>query len=89
MNQISVLTMGKTQSKSESVAVHNADPQIKIFNAQIQHGEQLAHHEVLIYVILVVVVAHLAITLYTLQKKREKRMAFKIARSMESVNIQK
>lgn len=75
--------MGKTQSKS--AVTHNADPQIRIINNQETHSEQLDHHETLIYVILAVVVIQLLITLYTLQKKRERKLAFKLAKSLENV----
>lgn len=75
--------MGKSSSKS--AVTHNADPQIRIINTQEHHSEQLEHHEFIIYVILGVVVLQLLITLYTLQKKRERKLALKLAKSLENV----
>lgn len=75
--------MGKTSSKS--AVTHNADPQIRIINQQNLHSEQLDHHEVLLYAVLFVTMVQLVITLYVLQQKREKRRAYKLAKSLQNV----
>lgn len=75
--------MGKSNSKS--AVTHNADPQIRIVNNQELHGEILEYHEFLIYIILVVVVVQLLITLYTILQRRERKRAFKHARSINDI----
>lgn len=75
--------MGKTVSKSD--VVHNADPQIRIVNTQEYHTALLEQHELLIYVIAVVVVIHLLLTLYAMLKRRERKRAFAVAKSMERI----
>lgn len=77
-------TMGKTSSKSE--VAHNADPQIRIFNQQQQHGEQLEQHTTLIYIILICVVVQLGLTLYALLRKREQRRAVKRVKSLAALS---
>lgn len=75
--------MGKTSSKS--AVTHNADPQIRIINNQELHSEQLGQHEQILYIILSIVVMQFLITLYQLQKRRERRLALKLAKSIENV----
>lgn len=75
--------MGKSNSKS--TVNHNEDPQIRIINNQEIHSETLEKHEFLIYIILAVVIIHLLLTLYTLLKRRERKRALRIARSMDKL----
>lgn len=74
--------MGKTSSKS--AVTHNADPQIRIENNQNLHSEKLEEHEFILYIILVVVAVQLLITLYTIFQRRERKRAFKLAKSMNN-----
>lgn len=75
--------MGKSNSKS--AVTHNGDPQIRIVNNQELHGEILEQHETILYVILGIVSLQLIIMLYTLQKKRERKLALKLAKSLENI----
>lgn len=67
--------MGKTSSKS--AVTHNVDPQIH----RELHSEKLEHHEFLIYIILV----QLLIKVYTILQRRERKRAFKLAKSMNNL----
>lgn len=75
--------MGKSSSKS--AVTHNADPQIRIINNQELHSEILDHHEMLIIVVLIVVIIQLALTLYTLLQRRERKKALKFAKSVNDL----
>lgn len=75
--------MGKSNSKS--TVNHNSDPQVRIINTQETHSEVLDHHEFLIVMILIVVVVQLALTLYSLLQRRERKRALKFAKSMNNI----
>ncbi|KXJ30248.1 hypothetical protein RP20_CCG002782 [Aedes albopictus] len=73
--------------KSNPKTEQNGDSDITIINNQDQHTEMLLAHEWKIVVILVIVGLQLAVTLYVLFMKREKRRASKIAaRSIAALN---
>lgn len=77
------VNMGKTSSKSQ--VTHNADPQVRIINNQEYHNEQLENHEFLLYLILATVVIQLIITLYNMLKRRERKRALRIAKSLDNI----
>lgn len=75
--------MGNSKSKSD--VVHNADPQIRIVNNQNYHSELLEQHELLLFYIAAVVTIQLMLTLYAMLKRRERKRAFKLAKSIENL----
>lgn len=75
--------MGKSNSKSE--VAHNADPQIRIVNTQEYHSALLEYHEMIIIIVGVVVVTQLMLTLYTMLKRRERKRALRMTKSLENI----
>lgn len=75
--------MGKHQSKENN---ENGDIQLTVIqDQQQQHSADHEEQTLLLWLILVTVLIHLAITLYKMYKKREKSIAVKAARSVAAI----
>lgn len=76
--------MGTTESKSEDFT---GDAQVQVVNRLDAHTDEHEAHEFLLCAILTVVCVKLAITLYQLYVKREKRNALRAARAVAPLNV--
>lgn len=75
--------MGKTQSKNE-----NGDVQLTtIVQNQENHSEDHNTQIIISWLILAAVLMQLIITLYTLYKRRERKVAIKAAKSVAALDM--
>lgn len=77
--------MGKTQSKQ-----YNENGEVKlttIVQNQQTHSEDHEEHTLMLWLILAAVLIQLTITLYTLYKRRERKVAIKAAKSVAALDI--